>query len=473
MKKHFLAAIFIFTLTAAHAQIINTIAGTGLPGHTGDGGPATAANFKYVGGVGVDTAGNVYITDGNFTMRKVNTAGIITAFAGIAGSSGPTSGDGGPATAARIAGCLGIAFDKKGNVYIADPGAKTIRKIDAAGIITRFAGNGATTAYGDGGPATAAGLGNGTNGVCFDNAGNMYIDAHGRIRKVDTFGIISTYGGVDTFGYSGDGGPAIAAKLGGEQLATDTKGNLYIAEGGNHRIRKINVDGIITTIAGNGIAGYSGDGGAATAAQLSQPYGVFADRCGNIYIGEFLNNRIRKVDTNGIISTVVGNGYGGSNNISTWTGAYNGDGGPATAAELYGPGTVAMDKLGGLYLIDDYNHVVRYVRLPPCDSVAAVDTAIVIDAVPHYQQAGAAAVYPNPTTGTFTIQGAMPAASPGEIKVEIIDRLGKILPGKTVAVTTSGGTLTITVNTDLPDGVYYLRMVSSRESKVVKFRLQR
>ena len=319
MKKYlslFLGAFFLFSFAGVHGQIIATIAGNGIVDTAGNGSLATAASLLGPWGVAVDGNGNVFISSfllgpGIYSnnVRKVSSSGIITTFAGT--DTFGFSGDGGPATLARLCNPNCLAFDKKGNVYIAEMnGNKRVRKVDTNGIITTFAGNGSATFSGDGGPATAAGLGTGA-GICSDEIGNIYIAAGNRIRMVNAAGIISTVAGTGMGGYTGDGGPATAAKIYAQgQIAIDHHGNLYIAELNSNRVRKINTSGIITTIAGNGMQGYSGDGGPATAAQLFKPTGLFTDNCDNVFIADTWNNVIRIVNDSGVIRTYAGNGFG-------------------------------------------------------------------------------------------------------------------------------------------------------------------
>ncbi len=222
-----------------------------------------------------------------------------------------------------------------------------------AQIITTVAGNGIGSYSGDGGQATAANL-NTPSGVAFDAAGNLYIADvnNNRIRKVTTAGAISTVAGNGTGGYSGDGGQATNAELNNPRgVACDATGNLYIADFENNRIRKVTTVGVISTVAGNGTGGYSGDGGQATVAELNQPIGVTLDTAGNLYIADTYNNRIRIVTTAGVISTVAGNGTGG----------YSGDGGQATATELYTPAGITFDAAGNLYIGDVENNRIRKV----------------------------------------------------------------------------------------------------------------
>jgi len=332
------------------AGIISTVAGDGGDIFGGDGGPATATSVLPVD-IFVDPGGNLYLADASYRVRKVNGDGIITTIA-CNGTSGFT-GDGGPATAAS---CVPyrVARDSAGNLYVADGSSKRIRKVSAAGIITTVAGRGTGQSSGDGGPATLAELIQ-PLGVAVDPAGNVYIADEGsnRIRKVDTAGIISTIAGNGKQGFDGDGGPATSASLYEPSgVAVDPAGNVYIADAGNLRIRKVDTAGIITTIAGNGKEGFSGDGGPATSAELSFPVGVAVDPAGNVYIADEGSNRIRKVNTAGIISTIAGNDTQG----------FSGDGGPATSASLNKPREVAVDLAGNVYISDAGNFRIRKVN---------------------------------------------------------------------------------------------------------------
>ncbi len=336
--------------TLADPGTITTVAGPGDFG--GDGGAAVAAWLRNPFGVAVDGSGNLYIADwSNQRIRKVDADGSISTVAGD-GTEG-YSGDGGAATAAQLSGPSGVAVDGSGNLYIADSGNQRIRKVDADGAITTVAGDGTEGYSGDGGAATAARLAD-PSGVAVDGSGNLYIAdrSNRRIRKVDVDGAITTVAGDGTKGYSGDGGAATAAQLSGPSgVAVDGSGNLYIADWSNQRIRKVDADGVITTVAGDGTYGFGGDGGAATAAQLSSPSGVAVDGSGNLYIADRSNRRIRKVDADGVITTVAGDGTYG----------FGGDGGAATAARLRNPTGVAVDGSGNLYIADSFNHRIRKV----------------------------------------------------------------------------------------------------------------
>ena len=383
------------------AGTLTTVAGNGTVGFSGDGGPATSAQLNFPSGVAVDSAGNLYIADqDNKRIRRVSAGGTITTVAG----NGGFSGDGGPATSASLDSPYSVALDSVGNLYIADSLNHRIRKVSAGGTITTVAGSGIPGFSGDGGPAASAALykpygivldaggnlyiadtandrirkvsggtittvaGNGGSGplgdggqatnsflvpndVVLDSAGNLYIAdvIHSRIRKVSN-GTITTVAGNGAFGFSGDGGAATSASLYlPNGMAVGTNGNLYIADSLNNRIRRVS-QGLITTIAGNGTAGFSGDGGPAVSASLQNPWGVSLDTSGNLYIADCGNNRIRKV-SGGTITTVAGTGAAG----------FGGDGGPAASASLSCPIRVALDAAGNLYIADTGNNRIREV----------------------------------------------------------------------------------------------------------------
>ncbi|MVM31720.1 hypothetical protein GO755_16855 [Spirosoma sp. HMF4905] len=348
--------------------IITTVAGNGYSSFSGDGGLATAASLYNPFSVATDSNDNLYITDlFNHRIRKVSSNGIITTVAGN-GSSG-FSGDGGLATAATLAGAYNVIVDGTGTIYIADLFNHRIRKVSASGIITTIAGNGSSGFSGDDGPATEASL-NKPASVALDRLGNLYIadlDNH-RIRKIATDGIITTVVGNGVAGFSGDGGAATAASLNSPaNVLVDSNNNLYIADQYDHRIRKVSASGIITTVAGNGSSGFSGDGGLATAANLNNPTGLALDRLGNLYIADLYNHRIRKVSSDGIITTVVG-----SDSIDS-----GGDGGLATAASLIEPSGVALDRYGNLYIADEggIDYRIRKVSVPNTVSINPANLA--------------------------------------------------------------------------------------------------
>jgi uncharacterized protein (TIGR03437 family) len=335
-----------FAPVACRAQVytISTVAGGGSGPSYGDGGPATSAYLPGPAGVALDTTGNLYIADTFNAVRKVSLSGIITTIVGSYNAAG-FSGDGGPATEAALSSPTGVALDVVGDLYIADLGNNRIRRVSPAGTITTVAGGGTpTSGNGDGGAATSATL-SAPGGVAVDGAGNIYISEGGlagsRIRKVSTNGTISTIAGNGTPSFSGDGGPAVNASLNTPLgIALDGGGNLYIADGGNSRIRKVSASGIITTVAGNGTLSFSGDGGLATSAALNVPTWVAVDSAGNLYIADAGNERVRVVNAAGVITTIAGDGVLGT----------TGDGGPATSAELNVPFGITLGGGGAVYV---------------------------------------------------------------------------------------------------------------------------
>ncbi len=365
---------------------ITTVAGNGkanpcnpdCTGDVGDGLPARKALVTNPFGLAFDQSGNLYISEGDSRVRKVDAAtGLISTVAG--NGTFEFTGDGGPATQAGVGGPLGLAFDAAGNLYIADNGpfVDRIRKVDAATqIITSVVGSGPKDARlprGDGGPATEASI-YFCWGIAFDSADNLYLtDWKNRIRKVDPAGTITTAAGAGR-AYAGNGRRAARAELDIPFSSyVDPAGTLYIADTYNDRVRKVNPSGIITTIAGDGYntcgeealngddychGRFAGDGGPAIDASLNRPAGVTTDSAGNIYIAERDNNRIRKIDTAGIITTVAGNGQNDENG-SCLNGI--GDGGPATSACLGNPYSVTIDASGNLYIADFYNARIRKV----------------------------------------------------------------------------------------------------------------
>ncbi|MFI5196504.1 MAG: T9SS type A sorting domain-containing protein [Chitinophagales bacterium] len=439
----YLPFFFIIFSFSAHAQIITTFAGTGTPGYNGDGIACTASTLDTPAGVAVDHAHNVYIGDSwNYRIRKVNTSGIITTIAGT-GVSG-YSGDNGPATLAKINVTTCVFADDSGNVYFADLVNSCIRKINTLGIITTIAGSGTPGFSGDNGPATLAQLYE-PDGVYADSLGNIYIsdELNNRIRKVNSSGIITTIAGGGTV--LGDGGPATAALLnepGG--ITMDSSGNLYIADIYNQRVRKVNTSGIITTIAGNGtLCGYNGDGIPATSARLCGPGSVKADRHGNIYIAEGGGQRIRKINTSGIITTIAGNGMQG----------FSGDNGPAIAAQFDNPASIAIDDSVNMYIADSWNNRIRRI-----EKVLSVNT--INDATTGIK------ISPNPNTGFFTL--TISSVTEQQVELIITNVLGeKIKECKTIT------NKPLDISISVPTGIYFLSAITASGKITGKMIIQR
>jgi sugar lactone lactonase YvrE len=402
---------FYFTDNSNHAirhvdatGVVTIVAGTGVAGFSGDGGLATSAQLDFPRDVALDAAGNLYLTDtGNNRIRRIDAAGVITTIAGT-GVFGPL-GDGGPATNASVNGPENLAFDGAGNMYvsvrgcvrkivpagtittsagngwdrfsglggaatsvtslapgavaiaasgdmyIADQQAPAVFHIDPSGVITAFAGTNFDGYTGDGGPATLAQLWSASS-VAVDHAGNVYIADTSAfcVRRVDTAGTITTFAGNGVNGSSGDGGPATAAEMQAPwSVAVDAAGNLYISDADDNRIRRVGTDGVITTFAGTGGCGFSGDGGPATSAELCSPYGIAFDALGNLYVSDYNATRIRKITPTGTITTIAGTGV----EIDS------GDGGPAISASIRYAKSLAIDTTGNIYLSEESNSRIR------------------------------------------------------------------------------------------------------------------
>jgi sugar lactone lactonase YvrE len=349
------------------AGVISTVAGTGMEGFGGDGGPAASALFHLPTSVAVDSTGNLYIADSlNSRVRKVTASGVTSTVAGD-GTKG-FGGDGGQAASAGLNSPVGIAVDASGNLFIADYADQRIRKVTPDGVITTIAGNGAQGFSGDGGAAASAQL-NEPWGLAVDASDDLFIAdlVNHRIRKVTPDGVISTAAGTGVPGPGGDGGPATYARLNYPAgVAVDSKGNLFIADSGNHSIRKVTPAGIIGTIAGNGRPGFSGDGGPAISAQLNGPTGVAIDAAGNLFVVDHNNNRIREITPDGVIRTVAGLGTAG----------FSGDGGQAISAQLNAPMGVALDNAGDLFVADYDNNRIR--KIVPQNTIVSFVPQVVV-----------------------------------------------------------------------------------------------
>jgi len=307
-----------FNGTSLTNQIITTVAGGGAS--FGDNGPATKATLNNPQGVAVDTNGNWFIADNDDNVvRKVGADGVITTVAGKYTLNGTFGGDSGQATNASLNHPNNLVVSPAGTLYIADILNQRIRRVSTSGTISTFAGNGTAAYSGDGLSATSSSL-NYPACVALDAVGNLFIAdlANSRVRKVSG-GILTTAAGKATSGFSGDGGSATSASLSHPQgIAFDAAGNLYIADTGNHRVRKVNINGVISTVAGNGTTNFTGDGGLAINAGLNQPWSVCADSSGNLFIADYGHNRIRKVDSTGNISTVAGRSPRKSSGSTPW-----------------------------------------------------------------------------------------------------------------------------------------------------------
>jgi len=344
------AICLAFGAWPASSQTIANFAGNGAAAFSGDGGAAVNAALNDSKGMAIDPAGNVYIADsGNARVRKVNAAGMISTYAGngVAGFSG----DGGLAVNASLNQVMSVALDPVGNLYVADSENRRIRKIDPGGIITTIAGNGVQGYTGDGGPAASATLGRPV-ALAVDTGGNLYyVDSVDQcVRRISAAGIISTVAGNGVESFSGDGGLATSASLDFPLgVALDSTGNIYVADANNNRIRMISRGGIITTVAGGAHEGFSGDGGLAVNASINIPSDVAVDGAGNMYIADAGNNRIRMVDPAGVITTIAGIADNG----------FSGDGGSPTLAMLNHPWSVTVSSSGTVYLGDMANFRVR------------------------------------------------------------------------------------------------------------------
>ncbi len=401
----FFSLIFINTIDSSFGQIITTIAGNGTWGFSGEGGPATNAQFNFLAGVTADKSGNIYIADQtNGVVQKIDSNGILTRFAG-SGVFG-YGGDGGPATNAELETYffMGLAVDSSGNVYIGCGG--TVRKVNASGIISRVAGTGAFGYSGDGGPAAAAEL-SVVTGLCFDKTGNLYIsdEQNSVIRMVDTSGIISTIVGT-SFGFSGDGGPATAAQLKTPAgIAFDDSGNLYICDYNTLRLRKVNTAGIITSIAGGNPADIGCcPGCAATSINLGAT-GIAIDHSGNIYVSDIGHAVVQKITKDGIVQNFAGNCVDG----------FTGDGGPAVSAELHRPNMICFDNKGNLLIADKGNDRLRKVWI----STTFINPTLTVEPA-------SLIIYSNPVVQknlTFSIKSKVNEAA----EIRVSDLLGRIL----------------------------------------------
>lgn len=435
MQKSFLFFVLLLQYTV-NAQTITTVAGGGSGG---DGGPATAAQMSFCQQVTTDVFGNFYFAEfSNHRIRKVNALGVISTIAGT-GSQG-FSGDGGMATTALLKYPSGIASDSIGNIYICDQGNNRIRKINVlTGIITTVVGNGTPTFAGDGGLATAASLNN-PFGIFVNRLGELYVSdkSNSRVRRVATSGIITTVAGNGTIGDSGDGGPATAAQISPTNVCFDRNGNMFISDEGNNKVRKVNTLGIISTVAGvTGSYFFNGDNIPATTAYISPIY-IAVGIDDNIYIPDNINNRIRVIDPFGLIHTIAGDG----------TLAYGGDGGPATTAQIPRPSSIAFDTCGNMLISQIQNARIRKVTFnpAPCDYLGI-----------EQKEQENIAVYPNPTTDELHIDGVTTSGEYVLLNVTgIIEQRGIL----------EAGSNTIRINA-LPMGLHLLALIDEDGNRTV------
>ena len=426
--------------------MISTIAGTGIGGYNGDNIPATTATLGYFSCIAVDVFGNTYIADpNNRRVREVDiVTGIITTVAGN-GTVG-YSGDGGLAVNAQFNSINRIALNSNGDLYIVDAHNHRIRRVDrVTGVVTTIAGNGIGSFSGDGGSAIAASL-NLPIGIAFDKDDNLYIgdNENHRIRKVDVNGIITTIAGTGDDSCNGDGGNALLADIHGfYDICTDKYSNVYLACMNDMRIRKIDQStGIISTVAGDGSVGSGGDGNLATAAQLRFPFGNCVDKDDNLYIADRDNHKIRRVDANGIITTIAGTGILG----------FSGDGALASAAQLNYPSGVVVDTCSNLYIADKENKRLRKVTFN--DSCGVLN-------VRHINPL-TLTLSPNPATSQITI------TSNNQLKeISIHNTLGQ----QVLHQSCNSNRVSVTIE-DLQTGVYFIRVSDSmggvKVEKIIK-----
>jgi trimeric autotransporter adhesin len=429
MKGTILSIFSILLVIAAQAQIITTVAGGGTSG-LGDGGAATDCQLNQPVGVVLDPVGNLYIADrNNNRIRKVSTSGVVTTIAGT-GVAGYT-GDGGLAIFAKLNNPYGIALDASGNIYFSEQLNYCIRKIDAFGVISTIAGNGTAGYSGDNALATDAQI-SGAGFIVIDPAGNIYFpefDNH-CVRKVNASGIITTIAGGSGPGNTGDGGSATSAKLYHPiGLARDISGNMYVADYGNHRIRKINAAGYINTIAGTGISGYNGENVSATNALLNSPISIAIDNSGALYVGETDNYRVRKINTESVIATIAGTGINGS----------SGDGGSAISATFQTITGICLDLPGNIYISDIGTKTIRRIIAP-----ANVSTT--------KQNLKSIQIYPVPNKGVFTMNVLSPISE--HVKLVILNSFGEVVKQFSIL-----SNIPESIQLDVPSGMYTISAI--------------
>jgi hypothetical protein len=440
-----LSAAFAFPQEASAATgTISTIAGSNPFGDfSGDGGPASAAALNNPSGVAVMPDGGYLIADtSNDRVRRVFPDGTINTVAGT-GRIG-FSGDGGPATAADLQAPLGVAALPGGGFLIADAAAARVRRVSATGIITTVAGTGTRGFSGDGGPATAAQIYDPNGLAVLPDGGFLIADGDYVVRRVSPGGTITTVAGTGTPGFSGDGGPATAAQLNNPYaVAVAPDGGFLIADEGNRRIRRVSPTGIITTVAGTGVQGSAGDGGAATAAQLNYPTGIATTPDGGFLIADWFVDRVRWVSPSGVITTVAGTGTPA---IGT-----NGDGGPATAANISMPFAVATTASGGFVFTENGNYAVRLVD-------AGFATAVPPSATVPGSPAIGSATFGN---ASATVRWTAPSNDGGSAITRYLVRVVDSTGAQVGALRPAGATATSLLVTGLTNGSSYRFQVSA------------
>jgi sugar lactone lactonase YvrE len=430
VRQCYLLFLWVFVSVLLRSQNVYTYAGTGTAGFSGDGGSALFAQIDTPVGIAIDGSGNIYFCDfGNYRIRKITPSGLITTIAG----GGTSTVDGVPATTAKLGPLRSITLDGSGNIYFTELGPHRVRRINTSGILNTIAGGNNIGAFsGDGGPAISAQFNN-PSGIAVDASGNIYVAdySNNRIRMINSVGTVTTIAGIGTNGFSGDGGPAISAQLSSPiGIVLGTSGNIIFTDYYNYRVREINSSGIINTIAGTGTLGYSGDGGPATMANIGRPSGITRDVVGNIYFTDDWYSMIKKINTSAIINTL-----GGAAGIG-----YAGDGGPAALAKFHGTYGIVIDNVNNIYVTDGLNNRIREV----CVSSCALE-------IGESNISNNINIYPNPTSSILNIFSEQNKFANSQI--EITNYLGQ-------AVLKTEFKNQIDVST-FPNGFYFLNIQSN------------